>query len=73
MAAPTDVVLTLAGLNAGLSLPPAVLAVAAPEGAAFMSNEAVDPYLACQPCSILEVLPAVPGPGVEACHSPEPR
>lgn len=43
MAAPTDVVLTLAGLHAGLSLPPAVLAVAAPEGAAFMSSEAVDP------------------------------
>lgn len=43
MAASTEVVRTLAGLNAGLSLPPAVLAFAAPEGAAFMSSEAVDP------------------------------
>lgn len=51
MAAPTEVVGTLAGLNASLSLPlptptltsHPVLAVAASEGAAFMPNEAVDP------------------------------
>lgn len=43
MAAPTEVVLTLAGSECWPFTPPAVLAVAAPEGAAFMSNEAVDP------------------------------